>query len=102
MSNKELVLQAFGAEGIDMRVVIQEMFMVYKQRKQRRQLYSDDTTIPTTLIKMYYSMNPDQASFESLKKAFVSRYIRNESELEGVNYEQIHGKAEMKGLQTMY
>ena len=47
-------------------------------------------------------MNPDQASFESLKKAFVSRYIRNESELEGVNYEQIHGKAEIKGLQTMY
>ena len=40
--------------GVDPNRVIQEMFMGYKQRKQRKQLYSDDNTIPTTLIKMYY------------------------------------------------
>ncbi len=97
MSNKELVLSIFDDAGIDMRVVIQEMFMGYKQRKQRRQLYSEDNTIPTTLIKMYYSLNPDRASFESLKNAFVSRYIKEESKLEGV-----HEIDEIKGLRVMY
>lgn len=97
MSNKELVLSIFDQHGIDMRVVIQEMFMGYKQRKQRKQLYSEDNTIPTTLIKMYYSLNPDQTSFESLKKAFVSRYIKEESKLE-----EVHEADEVKGLRVMY
>ena len=38
MSDKELVLKILDDQGIDMRIVIQEMFMGYKQRKQRRQL----------------------------------------------------------------
>ena len=42
MSNKELVLKILDEQGIDMRVVIQEMFLGYKQRKQRRQLYSEN------------------------------------------------------------
>ncbi len=97
MSNRELVLSILNSEGIDMRIVIQEMFMGYKQRKQRRQLYSEDNTIPTTLIRMYYSMNPDQAQFESLKRAFISRYIKEESRLEGV-----HEEDEVNGLRVMY
>lgn len=42
--------------GVEPNHIIQEMFMGYKQRKQRRQLYSDDNTIPTTLISMYYEL----------------------------------------------
>lgn len=97
MSNKELVLQILDSQGIDMRVVIQEMFMGYKQRKQRRKLYSEDSVIPTTLIRMYYSMNPDTAEFEGMKKSFVSRYIKSESKLEGV-----HSPEEIEGLRVMY
>lgn len=97
MSDKELVLKILDEQGIDMRIVIQEMFMGYKQRKQRRQLYSEDNTIPTTLIKMYYSMNPDPAEFEVMKSSFVSRYIKSESKLEGV-----HSSEEIEGLGVMY
>lgn len=97
MSNKELVLKILDEQGIDMRVVIQEMFLGYKQRKQRRQLYSEDNKVPTTLIRMYYSLNPDRTLFESLKKEFVSRYIKEESKLEGV-----HEPDEVKGLRVMY
>ena len=97
MSNKELVLKILDEQGIDMRVVIQEMFMGYKQRKQRRQLYSEDNKVPTTLIRMYFSMNPDIVEFEGMKKAFVSRYIKSESKLEGV-----HSPEEIDGLRVMY
>lgn len=83
--------------GIDPSIVIQEMFMGYKQRKQRKQLYSEDNTIPTTLITMYYEFSPERISFERLKKAFVSRYIKNESKLE-----DIHSPEEVEGLRAMY
>ena len=81
MSNKELVLKILDEQGIDMSVVIQEMFLGYKQRKQRRQLYSEDNKVPTTLIRMYYAMNPDAAEFEGMKRSFVSLYINSESKL---------------------
>ena len=97
MSNKELVLKILDEQGIDMRVVIQEMFLGYKQRKQRRQLYSEDNKVPTTLIRMYYAMNPDTAEFEGMKRSFVSRYINSESKLEGV-----HSPEEIEGLRVMY
>ena len=83
--------------GIDPSIIIQEMFMGYKQRKQRKQLYSEDNTIPTTLITMYYELSPEKISFERLKKAFVSRYIKNESKLE-----DIHSPEEVEGLRAMY
>ena len=82
--------------GVEPNHIIQEMFMGYKQRKQRRQLYSDDNTIPTTLISMYYELG-DRCNFETLKNSFVSRYIKNESKLEGV-----HSPAEIEGLREMY
>ena len=97
MSNKELVLKILDEQGIDMRVVIQEMFLGYKQRKHRHQLYSEDNKVPTTLIRMYYSMNPDTAEFEGMKRSFVSRYINSESKLEGV-----HSPEEIEGLRVMY
>ena len=82
--------------GVDPNRIILEMFMGYKQRKQRKQLYSEDNTIPTTLISLYYELG-DRTSFESLKNSFVSRYIKNESKLEGV-----HSPEEIEGLRVMY
>lgn len=82
--------------GVEPNHIIQEMFMGYKQRKQRKQLYSEDNTIPTTLISMYYELG-DRCNFETLKNSFVSRYIKNESKLEGV-----HSPAEIEGLREMY
>ena len=82
--------------GVEPNHIIQEMFMGYKQRKQRRQLYSDDNTIPTTLISMYYELG-DRCNFETLKNSFVSRYIKNESKIEGV-----HSPEEIEGMRVMY
>lgn len=82
--------------GVEPNHIIQEMFMGYKQRKQRRQLYSDDNTIPTTLISMYYELG-DRCNFETLKNSFVSRYIKNESKIEGV-----HSPDEIEGMRVMY
>ena len=93
LTKKDLVEKIIG---VDPSYVIQEMFMGYKQRKQRKQLYSSDNTIPTTLIKMYYELE-DRISFESLKNAFVSKYIRNESKIE-----EVHSDFEIEGLREMY
>ena len=83
--------------GVDPSIIIQEMFMGYKQRKQRKQLYSSDNTLPNTLITLYYEFSPNKISFERLKSAFVSRYIKEESKLEGV-----HCDSEVEGLRSMY
>lgn len=82
--------------GVDLDRVIQEMFMGYKQRKQRKQLYNADKDIPRDLIIMYYNF-ADRMPFESLKNAFVNRYIKEECKLEGV-----HSPAEIEGLGVMY
>lgn len=84
--------------GFDPAFMIQEMFLGYKWRKSNGKLYGNDKRdIPTKLIKMYYELNPDEITFECLKKAFVGRYIRNESKLEDA-----HSKEEIDGLQAMY
>ena len=82
--------------GVDPNRVIQEMFMGYKQRKQRKQLYGVDENIPSDLIGLYYELG-DRMEFDSLKNAFVSRYIRQESGLE-----EVHSPEEIEGLRAMY
>ena len=82
--------------GGDPNRIIHEMFMGYKQRKQRKQLYGVDENIPNDLIGLYYELG-DRMPFDSLKNAFVSRYITQESRLE-----EVHSPEEVEGLRAMY
>lgn len=88
--------------GIDIDFVIQEAFLGYKYRKASKKLYEEKAEIPTKLIKMYYNLTPHKISFDNMKKAFIKRYINNESELEGINSKDIHNKVELEGLKVMY
>lgn len=96
LGTAEKKLLATRVLGVDPNRVIQEMFMGYKQRKQRKQLYGVDEQIPTDLIGLYYELG-DRMPFESLKNAFVSRYIKEESKIE-----EAHSCEEVEGLREMY
>ena len=94
---KEIFIKRLVDLGLDPEFLIRESFLGYKWRKERKKLYGTDISVPTKLIKMYYGLNPDEIVFDRLKKAFVKRYIRNESRLEDV-----HIDSEVKGLEKMY
>lgn len=102
MSEKDLLIQKLGDADIDVTSVIQEMFLGYKFRKRNNQLYDSTAQIPTQLIRIYYGLNPTDIDFNQMKKAFVRHYVINESKLEGINDEDIHGKEEIEGLAKMY
>ena len=88
--------------GVDIPFIIQEVFLGYKYRKMRGKLYDHDASLPTKLIRLYYSLNPGEIEFDNLRKSFISKYVKNESKIEGVNDEDIHGKEEIAGLAEMY
>lgn len=99
---KELVQYVLSTAGLDVPFIIQESFLGYKYRKRSKKLYETDALVPTKLIRMYYSLNPGEVEFDNLRKSFISRYVKNESKLEGVNSENIHGREEIAGLVDMY
>lgn len=95
--------EALHKIGIDPIFVIQETFLGYKYRKREKKLYNSDSEIPANLIRLYYGLNSkDTISFDTLKKTFVTRYINNESKLEGVENKNAHSKVEIEGLGIMY
>ena len=96
------LIKDLNSAGVDIDFVIQEAFLGYKYRKLSKKLYEEKAEIPTKLIKMYYSLTPYRISFDNMKKAFIKRYINNESELEGVNCKDVHNKIEIEGLKIMY
>lgn len=102
MSEKEKLINALSDMGIDICTIIQESFLGYKYRKRNKILYDEDSMLPTTLIKLYYGLNPSKIHFDNMKNRFISQYINNESKLEDVDYRSIHGKKEMEGLKAMY
>lgn len=99
---KEILQYFLSKVGLDTPLMIQEAFLGYKYRKRTKKLYETDALIPTNLIKMYYSLNPGEVEFDNLRKSFINRYVKNESKLEGVNSENIHGREEIAGLVDMY
>lgn len=96
-NDREFFFRHLNEIGIDTEFIIRETFLGYKWRKERGKLYGADRDLPTKLIKMYYELNPDEITFDRLRKAFVRKYIRNESRLECV-----HSEFELKGLERMY
>lgn len=100
---EKLLLQyVLNKAGLDTSFMIQEIFLGYKYRKRVGKLYESDGYIPTNLIKLYYSLNPTDIEFDKMKKGFITRYVKNESELEGVNDLDIHGHDEILGMADMY
>lgn len=99
MSERERqdIIDAFNSVGLDVRFFIRESFLGYKYRKSAGKLYEADSEIPKNLIIAYYGLNPDEASFDTMKKAFINKYIKNESKLENV-----HTTEEVAGLAEMY
>lgn len=103
-NNKEFedCIRALDDAGIDLMFLMQESFNGYKLRKNRHTLYTSDAAIPTKLIKAYYSLKRDDFQFDNMKKAFITKYVKNESKLEGLDDTDIHSKVEIAGLGVMY
>ena len=60
----------------------------------------NDYTI--NLLKKFFVLDYYDNMFIFLEENFIENYVRNESQLEGVNDLTIHGKNEMLGLEAMY
>lgn len=97
MSDAEKLKLSFDDCDIDSLLLMTEAFLGYKYRKREKCLYSSDARIPINLIKYYYTLHHTAVEFDNLKKAFVTRYVNNESKLEGV-----HEAFEIEGLREMY
>ena len=97
-AKRQKLLQDLDDMGLNPLFIINESFLGYKWRKERKKLYStDDRALPARLIKMYYGLTPDEVAFNKMKKRFIRRYIANESDLE-----EVHDKSEILGLKVMY
>ena len=96
------ISNALESMGIDPLFIIKETFLGYKYRKQEHILYNQEPDIPTKLITLYYGLTADRAPFNTLKKAFITHYINQESKLEGLDIKSLHSKAEVDGLRSMY
>lgn len=83
--------------GLDINEIIVNSFLGYKYRKDHGILYSVDSKVPISLIKLYYSPDNNRTDFDILKRSFIKKYIKSESELEG-----IHDCLEVEGLASMY
>jgi len=99
---KDVLLLALSKAGLDIPLLIQESFLGYKYRKRNKHLYESTAMFATNLIKLYYSLNPGEIEFDTMKKNFIKKYVKNESQIEGVNDTDIHGKEEIDGLADMY
>ncbi len=99
---KKYLLYLLELNKLDVPFMIQEAFLAYRYRKRNKSLYDDDSVIPTKLIRMYYELKPGEIEFDAMKKNFIKKYVLNESKIEGVNDEDIHGHEEVLGLADMY
>ncbi|MBQ9018872.1 MAG: Fic family protein [Bacilli bacterium] len=99
---RQIIQYVLEKAGVNIPFIIKEAFLGYKYRKKNKILYEDDASVATELIRMYYALNPGEIEFDNLRKSFIKKYVKNESEIEGVNDLDIHGKQEIAGLQDMY
>ena len=69
---------------VGMPFIIREAFLGYKYRRNEKKLYDGSFEIPTKLITMYFALNPDKQSFDTLKATFIKHYIKHPSEVVSV------------------
>lgn len=60
----------------------------------------DDYTMHLLLV--FFILNSSNNMFSYVNKNFIDEYVKNESEIEGVNDLSMHGEEEMQGLEAMY
>lgn len=99
---RELLYYVMSKAGLDIPFIIQQSFLGYKYRKKKKNLRESDSQVPEKLIEMYYQLNIGRVEFDKMRKSFMKKYVKNESEIEGVNDTTIHGKEEIAGLKDMY
>ena len=98
---KKIINEALESLGLDQMFIIKEAFLGYKYRKREKILYDQDQELPAKLIKLYYSLGYEM-EFDSLQKAFITHYVNQESQLEGINIKSIHSANEIAGFRKMY
>ena len=54
------------------------------------------------LLVVFFILNSSNNMFSYVNKNFIDEYVKNESEIEGVNDLSMHGEEEMQGLEAMY
>ena len=54
------------------------------------------------LLLVFFILNSTNNMFSYVNKNFIDEYVKNESEIEGVNDLSMHGQEEMDGLEAMY
>ena len=54
------------------------------------------------LLTIFFILNSSNKMFSYVERNFIEEYVRNESDIEGVNDLSIHGKEEMLGIESMY
>ena len=91
---KERIMWLIRSMGLDADSISNFSYPKYLELKQ-----SFGETFSNALMNLFYSLNP---SDENVLNKFMKTYVYNESKLEGVNDEDIHGKKEIAGLKKMY
>lgn len=54
------------------------------------------------LLLLFFILNSSNDMFSYVRSNFIEEYVKNESEVEEINDDSIHSKAEMKGIEEMY
>lgn len=99
MSEAERLRLSFDDCGIDPYKLMIKTFqgIQYEKSKNPSRYYSSNPSDIIQIIKFYYTLVYDSISYDKLKKAFVTRYVNNESKLE-----EVHEPCEIEGLRVMY
>lgn len=88
--------------GFDTEKFILKSFNYYKNNRNNSTKPFGFEKLVDQLIYVYYELNYKEIHFNNMKKSFVTKYVTNETSLEGIDYLTKHGREELVGLAKMY
>lgn len=88
--------------GFDTEKFILKSFNYYKDHRNESNRPFGFEKLVDQLIYVYYELNYKDIHFNNMKKSFVTKYVTNETSLEGIDYLTKHGREELVGLAKMY